>query len=475
MDRANSRAVRRWRRWALTPVIALACAGCSGAVTGEPAAAPLPVLSSAQVVRQSLLNLAEAGVVRYQGSLVNPDGRTIGLDVSVTTTGEAGGSITVNGQQGTLVDVGHALYVNAPAALWSSLAGDPGTQGHAVGSRWVRVPSVTLGVDIGALLAPGALGGSLTRQIGDAANTPLERLPTTTVAGTEAIAVPVGRNTVYLAAAEPHGVLKVAVPADLGTATNVSLNVVDGSPSEAGAYQALLQQAGGLSTAVDTSVTIQQGSQSWGPCTAVGCSVVVAFTSAGPSAARVVIDGNWTGDHQPAGTCQVVVGPVAAGRATTATCTNHGPAWTAFYNHAHATPGPHPYEVDWTAEAVAPQPNLTPLHAESFAANTPAEPDARQVTGHAFVYVIHYQDAKGQPQVWKYGVTAAQPWQDDVAPQLTACRATSRTSCAADLVTAAANRPAADALVTSLVMAAITHAGGCPPGQWVDCTGSTAR
>jgi hypothetical protein len=474
MDRSNGRSAHRWRRWALLPVVALACAGCSGAVRGAPAATPVPVLSSADVARQSLVNLAEAGVVHYRGSLVNPDGKPITLDVSITTTGEVGGTVGTAGQQGSLVDVGHTLYVDAPSAFWSALAGDPGTQGPAVASRWVRVPSVTLGIDIGAILGPGALGDDLTREL-TAANTPLGSAPSTTLDGTRAVEVPVGKGTVYLATAEPHGVLRVNVPSGLGDATDVSLDVVDVSPSEPGVYQGLEEQAAGLSSAVDSSVSIQQGSQSWGPCSATGCSVVVMFTNTGATATKVVVDGNWTGDGQPAGTCQVVVGPVAAGRPTRATCTNHGPQWNSFYSHAHVTPGQHPYEVDWTAEALAPQPNLTTLHQASFAASTPAAQDAKQVTGSAYVYVIHYQDPQGVARVWKYGVTATRSWQQYAAPQLTACRATSRTSCAVDLVTAAASRPSADALVASLVTAAIGDAGRCPPGQWVDCTGSAAR
>jgi hypothetical protein len=456
-------------------VVALACAGCADAVQGDPAAAPIPVLTSADTARQSLVDLAEAGVVHYHGSLVNPNHKTVTLDVGVTTTGEVDGTVTANGQQGALVTVDHTLYVNAPAAFWSALAGDPGTRSPVVASRWVTIPSVTLGINLGAVLEPDAFGTNLTRRLGKAANTPLPAQPTTTIGGTPSVEVPVTGGDVYLAAAQPHGVLRVDVPSGLGSATHVSLAVVDVSPSEPGVYEGLVQQAGRLTTAVDTSVPIRQGSQKWGPCTAAGCSVDVSFTNAGTVAAKVVVTGNWSGDGQPTGTCQVVVGPVGAGTPSTATCTNHGPQWSSFYNHAATTPGQHPYQVDWTAEALAPQPNQTALKQESFAADTPAEQDSHQTTGHAYVYVIHYQDKQGQPQVWKYGVSVSGQWQAHAAPQLTACRAASRTSCAADLVTAAASRPSADALVTSLVIAATSHAGRCPPGQWVDCTGSTAR
>jgi hypothetical protein len=447
------------------PAILLGCAGCALNVGGAPSAAPVPVLSAAQTVQQSLVNLAEAGVLHYHGSLVNPNHKAIDLDISVTATGEAGGSISACGQQGALVLVGGALYVDAPAQFWSALAGDPGSQAEAVDSRWVRVPSVTIGVDLGAVLRPGTFGATLARQVDTGNDAPLANGEKGN--GANAIPVPIGGGTVFVAAAAPHGVLRVDVPAGLGNARNVSLDVADVSASEAGIYQNIGQQAQALQTVVDTSVHIQQGSQTWGACAAGACSVVVTFTNAGATATKVIVQGRWTGDGQPTGTCQAVVGTVAPGRATTATCTNNTPQWTAFFNHAHATPGQHPYEVDWTAQALATPPNLTALSEETTAAATPATPDAKRTSGPTFVYVINFQDQAGHPRVWKYGVTDSRSWQDYAGDELTACRSMSHTSCSVDLVTTTPNRPSADALASTLVAAA--GKTRCPPGQWVDC------
>jgi hypothetical protein len=456
----------RWRGWAVLAAVLLGCAGCAFTVGGAPAATPVPVLSAAQTVQQSLLNLAEAGVLHYHGSLVNPNHKTIDLDISVTATGEAGGSITAGGQQGALVMVDGTLYVDAPAQFWSALAGDPGSQPEAVDSRWVRVPSVAVGVDLGMVLRPDALGAALDRQVDAGDTTPLAAVRATKVNGAKAIAIPIRDGTVFVAAATPHGALHVDVPAGLGDAKNVSLDVADVSASEAGVYQNIDQQAQQLQTVVDTAVHVQQGGQTWGPCAAAACSVVVTFTNAGTTATKVIVQGRWIGDSQPTGTCQAVVGPVAPGATTTATCTNDTPQWTTFFNHAHATPGQHPYQVDWTAEALATPPDLTALGAETTAAATPAPRDA-QGTGPTFVYVIDYQDRAGHPQVWKYGVTDSRSWQDYAGGELTACRSASRTSCSVDLVATAANRPSADALASTLVAAA--GKAGCPPGQWVDC------
>lgn len=459
----------RWRRWAplLVALICAAGAGCAQTVAGNPASTPVPVLSTAQTVRQSLLNLTEAGVLHYQGSLVNPDDKTIDLDVSVTATGEAAGSIGTAGQQGSLVLVGGTLYVDAPAQFWSELAGDPGSEAEAMASQWVRVPTVVLGVDLGAVLRPYTFGAALAAKVNTGDNTPLANLTTTTIHGTKAVTVAISDGSVDLAAADPHGVLHVTVPAGLGTARNVALDVADVSASEAGIYQDIQQQAQQLQSVVDTDVPVQQGSQTWGTCTASACSVVVTFTNGGQTPAKILVQGRWTGDGQPAGTCQAIAGPVAPAKPTTATCTNTSPVWTTFFNHAHATPGQHPYEVDWTAQALAAPPNLTELAEETSAAATPAARNAKQANG-SYVYVIRYQDPAGQAQVWKYGVTENRSWQDYATGELTACRSASHTSCSVDLVTTAASRPSADALANSLVAAA-TGAGRCPPGQWVDC------
>ena len=468
MAGARGRGRRRFR-WLLSAAV-LTCAGCAHVVSGTPAATPVPVLSMAQTVRQSLLNLAEAGVLHYQGSLVNPNHKTINLDVSVTATGEAAGSITAAGQQGSLVLVGGTLYVDAPAQFWSELAGDPGSQAEAVDSRWVRVPSVALGMDLGAMLRPAAFGTALAREVAATKTAP----PATTVHGVKAFGVPVGDGTVDLAAADPHGVLHVNMPADLGTATSVRLDVADVSSSEAGVYQNIAQQAQQLQTVVDSAVDIQQGGQTWGTCSAAACSVAVTFTNAGPVPTKVVVQGTWTGDGQQTGTCQAIVGPATPNKPMTATCTNSSPQWTAFFNHAHATPGQHPYEVDWTAQALATPPDLGALTTETTAAATPAAQNAKQANG-TYVYVIQYQDPAGQTRVWKYGVTEDSSWRDYAADELTACRSASRTSCSVGLVTTAANRPSADALASNLVAAASNKTGNCPPGQWVDCPGTPAH
>lgn len=434
----------------------------------------MPVLSAGESARQSLTDLAEAGVVHYQGTLTNPDAKQLTLDVNVTATGEAGGTIAVGGKQGQLEVVDGTLYVDAPAQFWSALSGDPGsTEATAEDSRWVKLQSVVVGLDIGAALRPNAFAHALANKIDNTTDDPLAGQPTTTVHGVQALQVGVGDGVIDLAATGSHGILHVTLPSGLGTAHDVSLDVTDGSGGEPAVYHNLSQQATQLSTAVDTSVDIVQRSQNWGACTAAACSVVVTFMNGSSVATKVVVSGTWTGDGTPAGSCRVVVGPVPAGQTTNATCTDSTPQWKSFFAHAHSTPGQHPYEVDWTAEALAAPPNLGTLAGEATAAAEPATVDPSR-KGTAYVYMIDYQDATAHSKVWKYGVTNTPDWRATADGELAACRSVTRTSCTAALVTPAPNRPSADALVAALVAKATT-AGGCPPGQWVDCTTTPSR
>lgn len=450
--------------------LVLGVAACANPLDGQARGVPVPVLSAGQSARQSLTDLAEAGVLHYQGTLINPDSKQITLDVNVTATGEAGGTIAVGGQQGLVEVVDGTLYVDAPAQFWSLLSGDPGDEAAAEDSRWVKLPSVTIGLEVGVALRPNRFADTLARKIDNTTADPLTGQPATTVHGLRAFEVGVGNGVVDLSAAAPHGVLHVTLPSGLDNARNVSLDVTDGSGAEASVYHDLSQRSTQLSAAVDTSVDIVQRSQNWGSCTAAACSVIVTFANGSSVATKVVVAGNWTGDGHPAGTCRVVVGPVAAGRTTNATCTDSSPQWRSFFTHAHSTPGQHPYEVDWTAEALAAPPNLHTLADEATAATTPATVDPKR-KGTAYVYVIDYQDKTAHPKVWKYGVTNTADWQATAARQLAACRSVSRTSCTAALVSSAPDRPSADALVASLV----AKTDGCPPGQWVDCAPTPSR
>jgi hypothetical protein len=240
------------------------------------------------------------------------------------------------------------------------------------------------------------------------------------------------------------------------------------SATESAIDHNLAGQAAALATAIDPSVEID-GTQTWGSCTAAGCTAVVTVTNKGVAPTTVVVNGGWKGDSQPVGDCQAIVGPVDAGQSATANCTDGSSAWAAFYQRANNAGGYHPYEVDWTAAALAVQTDLSGLNSEAGPAGKPADRNSADTTGRYAVYSVNYQDNAKKTQAWKYGVTTTAGWRATANAQLANCLAASKTSCAVGLVTTSNSRAAAYGLVNALVAEAKSRSGQCPPGQWVAC------
>src|SRR2546425_1223608 len=65
----------------------------------------------------------------------------------------------------TILVVNKNLYVKAPAAFWSALHGLGGGEGKgtAIADRWVKLPSVLLGVDFAEIFTPDAISQFLTK------------------------------------------------------------------------------------------------------------------------------------------------------------------------------------------------------------------------------------------------------------------------------------------------------------------------
>jgi hypothetical protein len=275
-------------------------------------------------------------------------------------------------------------------------------------------------------------------------------------------------------AAAPHGIVHADFQVSSGN--TLAVDISDASATAASVYQTLSQQAGALQTAIDPNLDIQQGNQTWGACNASGCSVNVTFTNSSTVSTKVLVTGNWTGDNNPVGTCQVISDPVAAGASSSATCTVSTPEWAAFYHRAQTVPGSHPYELRWAAFALAEAPNQQAVNTEETETSSPSAPttpsgDTSTAAGGEFVYRIDYQDQNSHAQVWKYGVTNVGSWQSYASPQALNCRAERKTSCSVNLVGRMPNLVSAQALAVRLVGTATAAAGKhCPPGQWAYCS-----
>jgi hypothetical protein len=458
----------RWGLVVLLGLLALLATACSNQVGGTPKAVDIPALSAAESVSQSVLNFGEAGTVHYKGTLTSASDDKVTFDLTASMVGEVVGSITVNGSPATILVVNKTLYVKAPAAFWAALRGLGGGEGKgtAIADRWVKLPSVLLGVDFGEVFTPDAISQYLGKDPKTGGEGALSERPKTTESGIETIKVPVESGSAFLAAQPPYGVTKLELSkfgnTDNTKVSNLLVDVADTSTDTGPFYQGLAAQAAELNTAIDALTTVEQGAHRFDTCGADSCSLIVEFTNTAKVPVRVHVKADWTGDDNPLGSCDIEVGPVAPGTMGTATCTLTSPQWADFWRRAHSVVGTHPYGASWAPLVLADAPDLSAITTRASA--KAADPNNRKTEGSHYVYAISYAD-----KVWKYGVVGSKYWQDHATQQLQTCLAANRALCTFALVTATDDAGSAYALEKQLVENYRTKQGSCPTGQWVSC------
>ncbi|HEV8557538.1 MAG TPA: hypothetical protein VGR06_14200 [Actinophytocola sp.] len=457
---------RGWSRLvALLGLVALLVTACSNTVSGAPVPVVIPPPSAAESIAQSLLNLGEAGAVHYKGTFTSASDEKITFDVTVSSAGDVLGSITADGNPATILMINKSLFVKAPAAFWAALRGigEGDGKGTAIADRWVKLPSVLLGVEFGDMFTPDGLSQDLAKEPKTAGEGALAERPKTTESGVEVIKIPVESGAIFLAAQPPYGLARLTL-SRLGATDNTRVkdlvaDVADTSADTVKFYQELANQAAGLNTAVDALTTVNQGPHRFDQCGASSCSLIVEFTNTAKVPVRVHVKADWTGDNAPLGSCETEVGPVAPGQPSSATCTLSSPEWVNFWQRAHSVVGTHPYGASWAPLVLADAPDLGSVTTQASA--KPADPKNRKTEGSHYVYTVKYAD-----KVWKYGVAGTKYWQDHAKAQLRPCLAVNQALCTFSLVTATDNAASAYALQQQLVAG---NPGGCPPGQWVSC------
>lgn len=466
--RRQTAAARR-RLVGLFAIAALGLTACSNAVSGSPKGVEIGPLTTAEATTASLTNFAEAAAVHYKGTLTASDGSDFTVDITGTITGEVFGAIAVNDLGATIIVIDKTLYLKGAPEFWAAMAARFGVtsgDGTALGNRWVKLPTVLLGVEFGEIFTPDVLSqtaGKVTKNAKD-------ELPgdTQSVAGVDAVAVAVDGGTVYLAKETPHGVVKFELDevgsSDTTTASDVAVEVTDVSTTINKVYTDLATQAKNeLGTAVDALTTIEQGEHRFDACGAASCTLVISVTNPSKKAVSVHLKADWTGDNAPLGTCEATSQPIAPGAGSEMSCAITSPEWVNFYRRANSIPGTHPYGAVWTALALAEAPKVTEL--EERGAAKAADPESKETEGDHAVYEISYTDGG----VWKYGVVASRYWRDHAEEQLRGCLAGTRSLCTYSLVTSSDNPVSAYALANQLVEAYQKDSGECPTGQWVSC------
>lgn len=451
--------VRPWRSGAVFAACAV-LAACTSTTQGVPEAAPIAAASTAQTAAQALLDLAESGAVRYQGTMTASNSE-VEFDLTAARTGEVSGKITLDDQPADVLVVNDTIYLKGGADFWDGIPGVGGTgRGAAIAGRWVQTPSGLLGLEFGGIFGPEALSSQLARGADRAGGEAFAEAEKTEVGAVDAVKLTTEGGTVYLAAEAPHGVLKVEADklgrSDPTSARDVVAEVADASADLAALYSGIAKNADALAAPVDVLTTVTEGEHNFDKCGAASCSIVVRFTNSSKLAVTVSVRGTWQGDGAPLGVCDTKAGPVAPGKQGSARCTLSTPEWKSFYQRANSVPGNHPYSVEWSTLVLANAPDLSRL--KERAAIKPAA-EAAATEGSHVVYALAY----GGGEVWKYGVAAGETWQEHAARQVPACLAATKALCDVDLVTATDSAVAGYGLLGELV------GRECPVGQWAGC------
>jgi len=460
---------RRSRLIAVLAVGLLGLTACTNEVPGSASGVEIGPLTTAEATSAALSSFAESAAVHYQGDLTASDGAKLTVDVTATSGGQVFGTITVQSLGATVVVLDKTLFLKGAPEFWAAMAARFGVTsggGTALGNRWVKLPTVLLGVEFADIFTPDVIAQTAGKAVRDADKELTTR--TTPVGSVQALEVPVEGGTVYLAKDAPHGLVGVAVD-QIGTAENtkakdMKVAVTDVSANVNTIYTDLATQARNeLGTAVDALTSITQGGNRFDACGAASCTIAVDVTNPSKKAVRVHLKADWTGDNAPLGSCEQVSGPLAPGASLSMSCAITTPQWVTFYQRANSVAGSHPYGAVWTALALADPPDATSL--EQLGAAKAADPKKKQDSekGHA-VYEISNADG-----VWKYGVASARYWRDNAKEQLRACLGITKSVCTYSLVTTTENEVSAYALVNQLVAAYVKDKGGCPAGQWVSC------
>jgi hypothetical protein len=376
------------RRYAATAVLAAALAGCTSAVPGHGAAGAPPPATARGATYLAMLDLAAASAVRYRGTF-DDAGETATLDATVTSSGEATGSLTVSGSTLGLLVLQGVTYLRAPEAFWAGSEARSGIT-KRYGNSWVRVPPKVFGLDVGAVLAPAALARSQHPVIAGVPAAALADLTAATVGGVKAVTVRAQDTEYVLSADQPYRLLslhtpavprfralppRAAVPPKPGTpvpsaadARELKVELTDASADLAAVYAELTRRAGQLRGAIDGQGKVKLGAQEFVGCGATSCTISVNFTNDSGAATHGGLHADWDGGGKPIGVCDAVSTPVPAHHTGSVSCTLGGAGWGGFYARAISSTGGLPYGAKYSVLPLAGAPDTGRLAADATAA-----------------------------------------------------------------------------------------------------------
>lgn len=159
-------------------------------------------------------DLTKLPAARLTGTLAGRAGRSIPVDITVSSEGSGKATLTVGGEQVEAVVLPDVLYVRASEAFWRREGAAADTVAD-FGQQWVKADPELFGGDLTTILSPGALGRLLSpHEGGRPVAGDVER-----VNGVEVRPMRVNSLTAYVTTAEPHRIVRLTTdgPATSGT------------------------------------------------------------------------------------------------------------------------------------------------------------------------------------------------------------------------------------------------------------------
>lgn len=291
--------------------------------------------------------LSSLPALRYTGTFTS-NGRPVRAVLSVTRSGSAVGTLTLNGERALLVTVDGDTYLRGGPAFWTGPGGAVARPEDFAG-RWSKAPVTLLGFDPRELLSPSAIA----QAVRDA-----PAAGSTGYVGDRLVHQVRARQGVYsVTLAEPYELLQVEGASD---ARFTVTEITDVAP----VLTELRRRVTALGGARDPGIRFDHGELTFVNCNenVSGCTLRLPVSlpagSAGGSAkpVRAVLVATISAEGRTLGSC-TGARPVAATGRTVLSCTVTSQGWREWMSRARETPGRHEYtaQARVIGEAVPPE------------------------------------------------------------------------------------------------------------------------
>jgi hypothetical protein len=312
--------------------VALVCAAAAGsACLSLPFGASAPPKTADELTAAAVHSLATAPTLRFQGTWTDGQGHHVQATMELTSHGDGQGSASQDGHAVDVMQSGGRLLFRG-ASFWA--LSDPRTA-KLYGDSWVAAQPPGLADTLGALTRPGAIGDLLgSRRYG------LKRGPGETVDGQDAVALSDSSGTVYVSAADPTRLVRLATaPGYVRPDGSRDLRLdFDYPPAVAVSPPASFIDPADPHTLPARYVVV---TTSAGKCDANGCEQVVTLrNTAGAPAGQSVLTVRLASPAGGAlGSCTAPVPAIAFNQTTDVRCTIMGQAWAAYAKTAPSLKG----------------------------------------------------------------------------------------------------------------------------------------